>query len=91
MSSEIVSRKDDEMSVHRRGRIPGHTPEPDFAAEQGVTLETQRKRRAKGDCPAYIVVARQVHYVDEDKPRYYKSLRVMPPRSGHAANPHRAA
>jgi hypothetical protein len=70
---------------HRKGRIPGYTPEPDFAAEQGITVRTQRRYRARGDCPAYIIVNRVAHYDDEDKPRYYKSKRVMPPRSGLAA------
>lgn len=73
------------MAKHRRGQIPGHTTEADFAAECGVTLDTQRKKRARGECPAYIVVSRQVHYVDEDKYRYFKSLRITPPRSGGAA------
>jgi hypothetical protein len=68
------------VTAHRSGRIPGHTPEPELAAEQGITVQTQRKKRRRGDCPAYIIVGRQVHYVDEDKLRYYESLRVTPPR-----------
>ncbi len=42
-------------------RIPGHTPEQDFADELGVTKDTLRKYRRQGKGPAYIVVARQIH------------------------------
>jgi hypothetical protein len=69
------------MTIHLRGRIAGYTPEPEYAAETGVTLATQRRKRRLGDCPAYIVVARQVHYCDADKERYFKTKLVLPPRS----------
>jgi hypothetical protein len=72
------------MTVHKRGRIEGYTPEPEFADEQGIRLVTQRKKRRRGDCPAYIVVGRQVHYSDADTVRYYQSKLVTPPRSGAA-------
>jgi hypothetical protein len=73
------------MAKKPKGRIPGFTPEPEFAAEQGHTLRTQRRKRQIGDCPAYIIVNRTAHYDDEDKQRYYKSKRIVPPRSAHAA------
>jgi hypothetical protein len=69
----------------RRKRIPGHTPEAEFAAELNITYETLRKWRRLGKTSAYIVVGRQVHYVDDDKPRWLASLRVSPPRSAHTA------
>jgi hypothetical protein len=74
------------MSATTPARIPGYTPEPEFAAEQGYSSDTQKKKRRRGDCPAYIVVRRMVHYDDEDKPRYYKSKRIVPPRSDRAAS-----
>jgi hypothetical protein len=69
----------------KSAKIPGFTPEADFAAEQGHSLRTQRKKRQLGDCPAYIIVNRRVLYDDEDKPRYFKSKRILPPRSCRAA------
>jgi hypothetical protein len=69
----------------KSAKIPGFTPEADFAAEQGHSLRTQRKKRQLGDCPAYIIVNRRAHYDDEDKRRYYQSKRIVPPRSGQAA------
>jgi hypothetical protein len=62
-------------------RLPGHTPEPEFAKELGLTEETLQKKRRRGETCAYVVVGRRVHYVDEDKERWLKSLRVTPPRS----------
>jgi hypothetical protein len=73
------------MADNAKGRIPGFTPESEFAAEQGHSLRTQRRKRQIGDCPAYIIVRRMAHYDDEDKVRYYKSKRIVPPRSARAA------
>jgi hypothetical protein len=67
-----------------RSKIPGHTPEPEFAEELGVKRETLRKWRRQGKGPAYVRVAQQIHYVDDDKPRWLALLRVTPPRSGRA-------
>ncbi len=73
------------MAKHRRGRIPGYTPEPELADELGLKEGTLRRWRRQGRVPAYIVVARRIHYCDDDKSRWLKSLRVVPPRSAHAA------
>jgi hypothetical protein len=65
----------------KRQRIPGHTPEDEFADELRVKKDTLRKWRRLGKTCAYVVLGRQVHYVDEDKPRWLESLRVTPPRA----------
>jgi len=69
----------------KRHRIPGYTPEREFADELGVSLDTLRKWRRQGKGPAYIIVGRQIHVGDEDKLVWLKSLRVVPPRSARAA------
>jgi len=63
------------------GRIPGHTPEPEMAKQRGVEISTLQKERWQGRGPAYIVVNRQVHYVDADYPRWLESLKKTPVRS----------
>jgi hypothetical protein len=70
----------------KTGRLPGHTPEPELAKRNGVKLETQQKKRRRGETHAYVYYCRQYHYVDEDEPRWLKSLRVTPPRSGQVKN-----
>jgi hypothetical protein len=74
------------MPRHRKeiALLPGHTPEPVLAEKLNLKKATLQKKRRRGETPAYITVARQVHYVDEDMERWLKSLRVTPPRSGHA-------
>lgn len=67
------------------GRIPGHTPEPEHAKMRGVEISTLQKERAQRRGPAYIVVNKQVHYVDADIPRWLESLKKTPVRSGRAA------
>jgi hypothetical protein len=66
-------------------RLPGHTPEADHARELGLKLETLQKKRRRGETCAYVVIARQIFYVDEDRERWLKSLRIMPPRPGQHA------
>ena len=61
-------------------RIPGHTPEAEFAKEINVKQDTLRKWRCVGKGPSYIVVARQVHYPDDAKAQWLKSLQVKPVR-----------
>jgi hypothetical protein len=74
------------MSVSKRKqvRLPGYTPEPQHAKELGVELGTLQKKRRLGETCAYIRIGRQVYYVDEDKERWLRSLRVTPPRSGQS-------
>jgi hypothetical protein len=62
-------------------RLPGHTPEAEHARELGLKLETLQKKRRRGETCAYVVIARQVFYVDEDRERWLKSMRITPPRS----------
>jgi hypothetical protein len=66
-------------------KIPGHTHERERAQQLGVVVDTLRKWRRQGTGPAYIVVARQVHYVDSDEARWLASLKNTPPRSGDRA------
>jgi hypothetical protein len=63
------------------GKIPGHTAEPDMAKQRGVKVCTLQKERSQGRGPPYIVVNKQVHYVDADYPVWLQSLKVDPPRS----------
>jgi hypothetical protein len=67
------------------GRIPGHTPEPEMAMQRGVEISTLQKERSKGLGPPYIVVNKQVHYVDADYPEWLKSLKQIPVRSARDA------
>ena len=67
---------------HLKGRIPGFQPEREFAAEIGITYETQKKRRKRGDCPSYICVGRQVHISEKGKAEFFATKLVTPPRSG---------
>jgi len=68
----------------KRHRIPGHTPEDEFARELGVQKDTLRKWRRQGKTCAYVIIARQAHYVDEDKQPWLKSLRQSPLRFSRA-------
>jgi len=74
---------------HLKGRIPGFQPEREFAAEIGITYETQKKRRKRGDCPSYICVGRQVHISEKGKAEFFAAKVVTPPRSGIHAVPQR--
>ena len=78
--------------------IEGHTPEPVYAEELGLKEETLRKKRLLGETSDYIIVGRQVHYVDADKRPWLERIRKtgvrsgqkssrVQSRSGHAANP----
>jgi hypothetical protein len=60
------------------GRIPGHTPEPEMAKLRGVEISTLQKERSQRRGPAYIVVNKQVHYVDADFPKWLESLKRVP-------------
>jgi hypothetical protein len=80
MAKRQIKRKAPRWS-RKRSRIPGHTPAAEFAKEIKVTKDTLRKWRCTGKGPAYIVVARQVHYPDDAKARWLESLRVTPVRS----------
>jgi hypothetical protein len=75
------------MAAWRRKSIPGHTHERDRAKELGFVLDTLRKWRRQGKGQAYIVVGRQIFYVDADEPRWLASLKETPPRSGKATAP----
>jgi hypothetical protein len=68
------------MAEWKRKKIPGHTPERERAEQLGVVLDTLRKWRRQGKGQAYVVVGREVHYVDADEPRWLASLKVTPPR-----------
>jgi hypothetical protein len=50
------------------------------AEKLGFALDTLRKWRRQGTGQAYIVVGREIHYVDADEPRWLASLKVTPPR-----------
>ncbi len=73
------------MVEWKRKKIPGHTHERDRAAELGFALDTLRKWRRQGKGQAYIIVGREIFYVDADEPRWLASLKVSPPRSSLAA------
>ena len=64
----------------KRKRIPGYTPEPETARELSVSVRTLRKWRQLGIGPAYIEVARQIHYGDESRAAWLKSREVQPVR-----------
>lgn len=58
------------MTEWKRKKIPGHTPERQQAEKLGFALDTLRKWRRQGTGQAYIVVGREIHYVDADEPRW---------------------
>lgn len=68
------------MAEWKRKKISGHTPEREQAEKLGFALDTLRKWRRQGTGQAYIVVGREIHYVDADEPRWLASLKVVPPR-----------
>jgi hypothetical protein len=68
------------MAEWERKKIPGHTPEREQAEKLGFALDTLRKWRRQGTGQAYIVVGREIHYVDADEPRWLASLKVIPTR-----------
>ena len=85
-------------SKRKQVRIPGHTPEPEYAKELGLAEETLQKKRRLGLTSDYIIVGRVAHYVDADKRPWLAMIRVtgvrsaqksprVQSRSGHAANP----
>jgi hypothetical protein len=61
-------------------KLPGHIEEHERAKQLGMHLDTLRKMRKRGEGQAYVVVGRQIHYVDADEPRWLASLKVTPPR-----------
>jgi hypothetical protein len=61
-------------------KLPGHTEEHERAKRLRMHLDTLRKMRKRGEGQAYVVVGRQIHYVDADEPRWLASLKVTPPR-----------
>lgn len=63
------------------GQIPGHTPEPKMAKKRGVEISTLQKERAKGLGPPYIVMNKQVHYIDAEFSKWLASLKKIPARS----------
>jgi hypothetical protein len=63
-------------------RLPGHTPERERAKQLELHIDTLRNMRKRGEGQAYIVVGREIHYVDADEPRWLASLKKTPPRSG---------
>jgi hypothetical protein len=63
------------------GRIPGHTPEPEMAKKRGVEISTLQKERCQRRGPPYIVVNRQVHYVDALYSKWPESLIRRPARA----------
>lgn len=69
------------MAPWRPKKIPGHTHERVRAQQLGFTLDTLRKWRRRGEGQAYIVVGREIFYVNSDEERWLKSLRKTPPRS----------
>ena len=68
------------MATWKRKKISGHTPEREQAEKLGFALDTLRKWRRCGTGQAYIVVGREIHYVDADERRWLASLKVTPPR-----------
>jgi hypothetical protein len=72
--------KEVNVAAWKRKKIPGHTPEREQADKLGFALHTLRKWRRQGTGQAYIVVGREIHYVDADEPRWLASLKVIPPR-----------
>ncbi len=77
------------MAKWKQKKIPGHTHEREQAAKLGFSIDTLRKWRRQGKGQAYIVVGREIFYIDVDEPRWLASLKVTPPRST-APNPRRA-
>jgi hypothetical protein len=67
------------------GRIPGYTPEPEMAKLRGVEISTLQKERSQRRGPPYIVVNKQVHYVDADFPKWLESLKQTPVRAASRA------
>ena len=65
-------------------RIPGHTPEPEYAKELGLAEETLQKKRRLGLTSDYITIGRLVHYVDEDKQPWLERLRKAQVRPGYS-------
>jgi hypothetical protein len=61
--------------------IPRHTHEREQAVKTGFSLHTLRSWRRQGRGQAYIILGREVFYLDADEQRWLESLRVMPVRS----------
>lgn len=73
------------MAEWKRKTIPGHTHERERAAQLGFALDTLRKWRRQGKGQAYIIVGREIFYIDADEARWLASLKISPPRSSKAA------
>jgi hypothetical protein len=65
----------------RKRRIPGYTPEAEAAEELNVSIRTLRKWRQLRIGPPWIEVGRQIHYGDESRATWLKSLEVQPARA----------
>ena len=64
----------------RVAHIPGYTPERQTAEELGKTLRTLRLWRRQGKGPPFMKLGDQVHYPDEARAAWLKSLIVAPVR-----------
>jgi hypothetical protein len=69
----------------KRKRIPGYSPERETAEELNVSLRTLRKWRQLRIGPPWVEVGRQIHYGDESRAAWLKSLEVQPVRSERGA------
>ena len=54
--------------------LENYIPEPDFAAQVGVTLRTARHWRRMGESPPFIVVGRGVYYLRSAIQKWLASL-----------------
>jgi hypothetical protein len=62
----------------RVAHIPGYKTERETAEALGVVLRTLRKWRQRGQGPAFLKFARQIHYHDEAVAAWLKSCEVQP-------------
>ena len=69
----------------KRGNLLGYLDEYKVADELGVRIRTLRKWRAEGQGPAFIKIARQIHYSAESLAAWLKSHEVQPVREQTAA------
>jgi hypothetical protein len=69
------------MGKWKPKKIPGHTHEREQAEKRGFTVDTLRRWRKRGEGQAYIVMGREIFYVDADELRWLASLKITPVRA----------